>query len=428
MSAGQKLRIEYVDIDTVRPLERNPRRGDVEFIRGQLKRFGQYVPIVVREETGEILKGNHTWHALKEEGAGKVAIVRRSEPDDDEAMRLAIGDNHASDLSEWDVPELHGVLAEMPDLQGTGFDAPALEALATEAARLSVGDQPIPAPPTPEPPKCPTTRLGDVIQLGAHRLMCGDCTKPDDMAALMGGELAGIVFTDPPYGVSYRDRGHGSEKERLKEKGVRIVHRFEAIEGDDLAGDQLLAFLVDAFSTVAQHATKKAALYTCHASRTASIFEEALGEAGYQIRAQIIWVKSRPAFNMGQYKYRHEPIFYAFRTGSAPTWLGDHTQSTVWEVPSEIGRDYEHPTQKPPALAVPAILNSSSASDIVLDPFAGSGSTLIAADHLSRRCNAMELHPGYCDVIVQRWEELTGEKANRPARQRARRKKEKTPA
>jgi DNA modification methylase len=285
-----------------------------------------------------------------------------------------------------------------------------LERVAQRGDGVSGRTDPDAVPPVP---KEPISRPGDLWGLGAHRLLCGDATEASSYERL--GAPAHLIFTDPPYGISYRDTGAGTWDEHklaLRRAGL-LKPRFEPMAGDDLRGEELFAFLVAAFTGMAAASAPTAAWYVWHAVQTQSIYEQALGEAGYLVRNQVVWAKSRPAFNFAQYKYQHEPCFYAFRSGQAPAWYGDKAQTTLWEVPSEAGAVYRHPTQKPVGLADRAIANSSLPGDVVLDPFLGSGSTLIAAEMAGRRCFGLELEPRYVDVAVRRWEQFTGQSAER---------------
>ncbi len=267
----------------------------------------------------------------------------------------------------------------------------------------------------PEPPKNPVTKLGDIWTLGDHRLICGDSTSAEVVGSLMNGREAAMVFTDPPYGVAYRDTGSGAwdAKKLAKKKAGTLKPRFDAIANDDLNETELFEFLRGYMSV--QILAKKSAQYVCHASLRSHVFREALIETGYIIRAHIIWAKSRPGFNFANYKWKHEPIFYAAPANGSCNWYGDNTQNTLWEVASDSGATYQHPTQKPVGLPAIAIRNSSRSGEIVYDPFLGSGTTLMAAAQMDRAGYGIELAPGYCDVIVERWEQLTGGKATRGA-------------
>lgn len=431
------LKVEMVPLGDVRPLERNPRRGDVDFVRGSLRRFGQYVPIIVRTETGEILKGNHTYYALKEEGAELVAIVRRSVPDDDEAQRLALTDNRASDLGDWDVPELASVLAGLPDLEGSGFDDAELVSFIAQASRLSAPET-VEDPPAPDPPKRPTTRPGDLIQLGGHRLLCGDALDPADVGRLLDGLEPLVVNTDPPYGVEFdpawRDRaGYNGKREidarTRKRKPVAGSKPTAAAEPSYTERDGVNAAtkgdtIVDYSPAVGLCPTALVA-YVWHADRWTDAVLAGLEREGFERVQMLIWDKEQFVLSRTMYHWQHEPCWVARRAGARVPWHGTFDQPTIIRAPSpkrmanasDEGK-WDHPTQKPLATAMPPIANHLLPGQVVYDPFAGSGTSLIAAEHLERRAAVMEIDPGYCDVIVARYEELTGEKASRPARRK----------
>ncbi|OAI40631.1 hypothetical protein AYO38_05615 [bacterium SCGC AG-212-C10] len=362
---------------------------------------------------GEVMAGNMRLRAAQHLGMDAIPAILDDVPEQ-LARERALRDN--AQWGEWQEDDLAqllaGLAANESDLSLLGFEDKALHKLLNSIDRgggLTDPDD------VPEAPAVPVTQPGDLWLLGEHRLLCGDSTDRHDVTIVMQGEKASMVFTDPPYGISYQDTGAGAwnpKKKALKVAGF-LRPRFEPIAGDDLRGDELGDFLVAAFSTAAEACEPQAGWYVWHASRTQGIFEAALGEAGYIVRSQLIWAKSRPAFNFSQYKYKHEPCFYAFREGEAPSWYGDQSQTTVWDVASESGADYAHPTQKPVALATVAMKNSSRPGDIVLDSFLGSGSTLIAAELAGRRCFGLELDPKYCDVIVARWEDFSGSTAER---------------
>lgn len=261
---------------------------------------------------------------------------------------------------------------------------------------------------------------GELILLGSHRLLCGDATKADDWARLMDGRKADLLLTDPPYGVAYESSAKG-----LKDGGKA------SIKNDALEGAAFQSFLDATFLCAAAATAKHAACYVFYPSRFHREFETAMVTAGLSVRAQIIWVKNAASFGFAQYKWKHEPVllaahedavpliyvpahetaFYAFKKGQSPLWEGDRCQTTVWSVARETG--YVHPTQKPVELLKKPMLNSSRPGMLVVDPFGGSGSTLITCEMLGRTCYSLELDPAFCDVITQRWEEATGKKAQR---------------
>jgi site-specific DNA-methyltransferase (adenine-specific) len=236
-----------------------------------------------------------------------------------------------------------------------------------------------------------------------HRLLCADSTKPEDVARLMDGQKADCVFTDPPYNVNYQG---GTEDEMT-------------IQNDAMGDDEYISFM-DAFFTRYRESIKsKASLYICHASQWQLETELAIRRAGFEVRNPIIWVKNCSAFGFARFKFQHEPIFYCHIKGESDAWYGDLTQTTVWNE-KKPSANRLHPTMKPVEIVQRAMVNSSKRGDLVLDLFLGSGTTLIAAQTLQRRCFGMELDPIYADVVVMRWEQYSGKKAVRIS--------EKTPA
>jgi DNA modification methylase len=243
-------------------------------------------------------------------------------------------------------------------------------------------------------PEQPVSVMGDVWLLGRHRRMCGDSTRIDDVDKLMAGELADMVFTDPPYNVDYQ----GYTKDKLK------------IARDNMSNEKFSQFLLDIFASHLAAIKQGASLYVCHGSVYQREFQNALEANGFQIRTQIIWAKNHFAWGHGRYKFQHEPIFYFHQTGESDAWYGDKSQTTLWHVDKPTANRL-HPTMKPVALIELTLKNSSKAGDIVVDLFGGSGSTLIACEKLGRNARLMELDPKYWDVVIKHWQEFTGQKA-----------------
>ena len=243
----------------------------------------------------------------------------------------------------------------------------------------------------PDPPAAPYVKSGDLWRLGDHRVLCGDATEAKDYESLMNGSQADLVFTDPPYGVGY----DGGAKRRAK-----------------LAGDEIGSTIyMDSLPHLKQHAEDHAALYLWYADSYVASAAAAAAAAGYIVTAQIVWVKNNAQFvTSAHYKGKHEPCFYAHRKGKTAKWYGPNNEVTVWPVDRAQRNEY-HPTQKPVALADRAMTNSSAAGDLVLDPFIGSGTTLIAAEQLGRICYGMDIEPKYVQVTIERWEAFTGRKA-----------------
>lgn len=361
-------------------------RRNLDAIKASLRKFGQQKPIVV-DAKGIVLAGNGTLTAAKELGWTEIQIVR-TELEGVEATAFAIADNRTAELAEWEEDKLAQVLQSLKVedadlLAATGYDAAEVDKM----SKAEVTDDEV-----PEPPAEPITKPGDLWILGEHRVLCGDSTNAQDVERLMDGEKADMVFTDPPYGVKY-DGGHATEKRREKLANDDDVNMYDLpIKNGFMASKD------------------DAPLYLWFADRFAIDVVMGLREAGYEVRCWIIWNKNVAQFGAigAQYKSKHEPCIYAFKRGKAPNWDGPNNEVTVWDVARDHVNEY-HPTQKPTELAERAMRNHKV--ELILDMFGGSGSTLIACEKTGRKARLMELSKAYCDVIVKRWENLTGKKA-----------------
>jgi len=277
------------------------------------------------------------------------------------------------------------------DLSLLGFDPDELDALLNpieETEGLTDEDA------VPDVPDEPKTKLGDIYILGNHRLMCGDSTSIDSVEKLMNGQLADQLVTDPPYNIAYE----GGSKKR------------EQIKNDEMADEEFRQFLKDVY--IAANAVMKAGavFYIWHADTEGYNFRGAARDMGWKVRQTLIWNKDNSAFGRSDYHWKHEPCLYGWKEGAAHLWAADRKQTTVIECKRPSKSDL-HPTMKPVELMEYQILNNTKGSDIVLDLFGGSGSTMIAAEKIGRKSCLMELDPKYCDVIVKRWEDFTGKKA-----------------
>lgn len=243
----------------------------------------------------------------------------------------------------------------------------------------------------------PTAKYGDIWQLGNHKLMCGDSTKPEDVELLMGSEKADMVFTDPPYGVSY-EGGHNEKKKKQ-------------IKNDALAGNVLYEFLKKVFLNIKSYTKEKSGIYIFYATNNTRQLINAFYDSGLKQRSIIAWHKIGGGFGdfMAQYMNAYEPCIYG-SNGESVNWYGANNEKTIWEIEKEKKCDL-HPTMKPIKLVQKAVKNSSKENDLVLDLFGGSGSTIITCEQINRHCFTMELDPHFCDVIINRWETLTGRKA-----------------
>lgn len=383
-------RRDTVPIETLQGYPGNARQGNLEVLKESIDEHGQYRDIVVQESTGYILAGNHTWQAMKAEGETHIDVTF-VDVDDEQAKKILLMDNRSNDLAVYNPKALADLLADMPDYKGTGFTAPDVEQLLQGlSGGFAKGKD---ADEVPEAPSEPETVHGDVYVLGNHRLMCGDSTSIDDVVRLMDGAHAKLLLTDPPYGVDY----DGGMKKREK-----------------LSGDHVgTSIYEDMMPCVLAACEERAPLYIWLADSYMREVLNALDDAGLEQRAQIIWVKNNAQYMTGaQYKNKHEPLLYMHRKGQKPYWYGPNNEVTVWEINRSPRNDF-HPTQKPVELVERVLENSSKTGDAVLDLFGGSGSTLVGCEAKSRVSYTMELSPVYCDVIVARWENLTGKKAQR---------------
>jgi DNA modification methylase len=314
-----------------------------------------------------------------------------------EAQKRAyiIADNQLALNAGWDEvllrQELVALQNEDFNLGLIGFDDEDLvRLLAEQEAAHGLTDEDA----VPELPQTPISEAGDLWILGDHKLLVGDATNGEDVAKLIAGAAADLVFTDPPYNVDYE----GYTEDRL------------TIKGDRMSDAEFKRFLESAFRSCRTAVKSGASLYVCHSSSWQREFQNALETAGFEVRCQIIWAKNTFAWGFGRYKFQHEPMFYAHVTGEKDPWYGDKSQSTLWEEKKPAANRI-HPTAKPVELVERALLNSSKAGDIVADMFGGSGSTLIGCERRGRKARLMEIDPKYADCIVRRYQEYTGNQA-----------------
>ncbi len=400
---------ETAPISSLIPDPRNARRHtdrNLGLIEQALREVGAARSIVV-DESGTILAGNATVQAAQRAGLDRVRIVetdraeliavRRSGLTPGQNRRLALLDNRTAEPAEWDT-EMLASLAEDTDLSGLWEPDELAEFLAAETPPVQLFGDP---DDVPELPADPVTQSGDLWLVGQHRLLCGDATKRDDLNRLMAGERASCLWTDPPYGVSYV----GGTKDAL------------TIANDDAAG--LEGLLRASLGNVADVLVPGATFYIAHPAGPLSlIFLQVVTEVGWKLRQTLVWVKDRLVLGHSDYHYRHEPILYGVLPGGgrrgrgAAGWYGDDAQTSVFEI-ARPSASPDHPTSKPVALVTMMLGNSTKRGDMVLDPFGVSGSTLVACEQLRRQARLLELDPRYCDVVVKRWEAITGQTAER---------------
>ena len=399
--------VEMVRVDDLKPHPKNPRlhpESAMAALVQSIQRFGWTNPVLVDAE-GYILAGHARVMAAKRLGLQEVPVIRLplSGP---AAEAYLVADNRITELGQWDEGLLAELFAELEqhgvDLAWTGFEEAELERIFAEFEAQAEtneagggwelsGDEDEPAP---EPPAEPVTRPGDLWILGRHRLLCGDATNPEHVHRLLDGAKPTIMVTDPPYGVDYQPAWRNEAFQDGAERRTGTVV-------NDSRADWYEAWALFPGDVV----------YCWHAHRYASTVQASLERAGFEVRAQIIWAKPRLVVSRGHYHWQHEPCWYAVRKGATAHWIGDRSQTTLWEIPMLDDEDQKvHGTQKPTECMARPIRNHEGD---VYDPFVGTGTTIVAAERLGRRCYAMDIDPRYCDVAVQRWERLTGQKAVR---------------
>ena len=389
-----------VPIDSLHQLPGNPRRGDVDAVAASLQRFGQRKPIVARAD-GTITAGNHTWQAAKQLGWDEIAVVRVDD-DDATASAFALADNRTAELGSYDDALLLDLIQSIDDkdlLADTGWSD---DAVADLLAQIGSDLPDLPPPDeAAEPPVEPLSKSGDVWVLGGHRVVCGDATDVLAYDSLLGDDKADCVWTDPPYGVAIVGGNHSLSPEERKAAGGKTI------ENDALSISELEDFLRSALGAAIAACRPGSAWYvSAPDSRRGIAFSVVLTELSVW-RHSLVWVKDSLVMGRSDYHSRHEPIYYGWTPGGPHDWFGDRSQTTVIEIPRPR-RNAEHPTMKPVELVARCLNNSAPRGGLVLDPFGGSGSTLLACEYTGRKGRLIELDPRYVDVICRRWQDFTG--------------------
>ncbi|MGL6074854.1 MAG: DNA modification methylase [Fimbriiglobus sp.] len=387
------MQIELRSLSSLRPYPGNPRVNDdaVEAVARSLREFGFRQPIVVDVE-GVIVVGHTRFKAAQKLGLTEVPVHVAHELTPTQTQAYRIADNQTATIATWDddklVTELLALRDQAYDLNLTGFDDDMLAQLLGDGEESELTGDPDDIPETPIET---ITQPGDLWHLGPHRLICGDATSPEAFHRLLGPENIDLLLTDPPYNVRYV----GKTSEALD------------IANDDMADDDYLAFLTATLGPASSALKPGASFYIWHADVYGHIVRQACADVGLPLRQVLIWVKSCFALGRQDYHWQHEPCLYGWKPGQGHTWFGGRAQSTTLTF-DKPARNGEHPTMKPVALFQQLLENSCPKGGLVLDPFGGSGTTLIAAQATGRVARLVELDPAYCDVIVSRWEKLTG--------------------
>jgi DNA modification methylase len=413
----ETLRIAELTLDP-----KNARQHDaknLQAIEGSLKEFGQRKPIVITE-AGIIVAGNGTVTAAKNLGWETIEAVRvPADWTPDQVKAFALADNRTAELATWNSDVLNQQLDELEqagfEVADWGFETPEVPIVDVETFEDEV----------PDFPDLPETEVGDVWKLGEHTLVCGDSTDANVLKLALDAELADCVFTDPPYNVAYE----GGTKDKL------------TIKNDEMSDEAFNNFLLGFYSAALKNTKEGGAIYVCYPGEHISngAFGMQFSKAGWMLKQVLVWVKDALVLSRQDYNWQHESILYGWKPGAAHCWYGPFTNTTVIEpTKSDLAKKTKdelidfitagfeastiirerrprrndlHPTMKPIALVAKMLKNSCLKYDRVLDPFGGSGSTLIACEQLGLKASLVELDPKYCDVIIERWERLTGQKA-----------------
>jgi DNA modification methylase len=357
--------------------ENNPRNNDaaIEAVANSIKAFGFKVPIVITSEL-VIIAGHTRLKAAISLGLKEVPCIIADDLTEDQIKAFRLADNKTAELASWDFSKLESELIDIDmDMLQFGFEE--LEEGLPDNATDDDFDI------DEEIPEIPFSQVGDIYELGGHRVMCGDSTSEADVSKLVDGKQVDMIFTDPPYNVDYEGTAG-------------------KIKNDKMEDNSFYLFLYDAFNNMFQNIKPGGAIYVCHADTEGLNFRNAFKNAGFKLAECLIWVKNALVLGRQDYHWRHEPILYGWKEGAAHYFVDDRSQDTIWEY-NKPRKNEEHPTMKPLELVGKAIANSSRRHETILDLFGGSGSTMIASDQLDRKSCLMELDERFVDVIIKRY-------------------------
>ncbi|MDD4700303.1 MAG: site-specific DNA-methyltransferase [Oscillospiraceae bacterium] len=387
------MQIEKLKTELLIPADYNPRKdlkpGDPEYekLKRSIEQFGYVEPVIWNKTTSHVVGGHQRLKVLLDMGITEVeCVVIEMNEEKEKALNIAL--NKIS--GDWDKDKLMLLIADLQgadfDVSLTGFEPAELDALFKDSLKDGIHEDDFDVDAELQKPAL--TKQGDVWRLGQHRLVCGDSTKADTFTLLMDGKLANLVVTDPPYNVNYE----GSAGK---------------IKNDNMGNEAFYTFLFEAFTNTETAMAKDASIYVFHADTEGLNFRRSFSEAGFYLSGTCIWKKQSLVLGRSPYQWQHEPVLFGWKKKGKHNWYADRKQTTIWEF-EKPKKNSDHPTMKPVALVAHPILNSSLSNCIVLDPFGGSGSTLIACDQTERICYTIELDEKYCDVIVKRYIEQAG--------------------
>lgn len=384
--------MKLVPIDRLVPYINNARTHSPEQInklRSSLREFGFINPVIIDRDYG-VIAGHGRILAAKEEGITEVPCVFADYLTEAQKKAYIIADNRMAMDAGWDEEllrvEIEALQAEAFDVSLTGFDPNEIDDLFKENLKGGLHDDDFDI--EAELKKPTFTKAGDVWTLGRHRLVCGDSTKKETYDILMDGKKANLVLTDPPYNVNYEGTAG-------------------KIKNDHMANDAFYQFLLDAFTNMEAVMADDASIYVFHADTEGLNFRRAFADAGFYLSGCCIWKKNSLVLGRSPYQWIHEPVLFGWKKSGKHAWYAGRKETTVWEY-DKPKKNADHPTMKPIALLAYPIMNSSMTNALVLDPFGGSGSTLIACEQSERTCYTVELDEKYCDVIVKRYIEQVG--------------------
>jgi len=422
------INMQLVDITKLNPAKYNPRvdlqPGDPEYekLKRSIKEFGYVEPIVWNSRTGNVVGGHQRLKILKDEGEAKIKVsVVDLNDSQEKALNIAL--NKIS--GDWDEEKLSQIFKDLQedvdiDMKLTGFEIEEINDIVANFDTTDTVEDDFNLEEELEKHEPPITQTGDLWVLGRHRLLCGDSTKLEDVTKLMDGKLADMALTDPPYNVNYES-----------DSGMKI-------ENDNLGDDEFYNLLLGAFRNIHEIAKEGMPIYIFHADTEAYNFRKAFMKAKFKLSQGLIWVKNSLTIGRQDYQWRHESIIYGWKEGAAHKWYGKRDKDTVIENDIAIGdltkadlielvehlldnmpqtiirfdrptKNELHPTMKPIGLLGYLIKNSSVEGNLIVDLFGGSGSTLIASEQMNRVCYTMDLDPRYCDAIVKRYIQYTGD-------------------
>ena len=387
------MQIEKLKTELLIPADYNPRKdlkpGDPEYekLKRSIEQFGYVEPVIWNKTTSHVVGGHQRLKVLLDMGITEVeCVVIEMNEEKEKALNIAL--NKIS--GDWDKDKLMLLIADLQgadfDVSLTGFDSAELDALFKDSLKDGIHEDDFDVDAELQKPAL--TKQGDVWMLGQHRLVCGDSTKADTFTLLMEGKLANLVVTDPPYNVNYE----GSAGK---------------IKNDNMGNEAFYTFLLSAFQNTEVAMAEDASIYVFHADTEGLNFRKAFSDAGFYLSGTCIWKKQSLVLGRSPYQWQHEPVLFGWKKSGKHNWYADRKQTTIWEF-EKPKKNADHPTMKPVALVAYPILNSSLSNCIVLDPFGGSGSTLIACEQTDRICYTIELDEKYCDVIVKRYIEQVG--------------------